>query len=241
MIAMPALRQVQREWLDELAADDPRAIRSRRDLKRVNAWMLQPGIMARLLSAHHAGPPPRRILDLGSGDGTFMLRVAKRLAPRWSNVTVTMLDRQDIVSKATRDGFAAMGWRAEPATGDIFERLEEGGLPNFDVVTANLFLHHFTQGQLRRLLARVAALAPWFIACEPRRGLLPLAASRMLWLIGCNDVSRHDAVVSVEAGFDGRELSELWPEPDRWKLDEHAARLFTHCFIARRADLRPMT
>ena len=94
---MLAARQVQREWLDELPADDPRAVRSRRDLFRVNTWMMQPGIMARALLAHHGPVAPRAILDLGSGDGTFMLRVAALLARRWRNVSVTMLDQQDIV------------------------------------------------------------------------------------------------------------------------------------------------
>jgi hypothetical protein len=56
----------------------------------------------------------------------------------------------------------------------------------------------------------------------------------MLIAIGCNDVSRHDAVVSVRAGFSDRELSELWPADRRWSLHEHAALPFTHCFAARR-------
>ena len=55
--ATPAFRQVQREWLDELSADDPRAIRSRRDLNRVNSWMLQSGIMAHALMQHHNERP----------------------------------------------------------------------------------------------------------------------------------------------------------------------------------------
>jgi hypothetical protein len=32
-------REIERELLDELPADDPRAIRSRRDLRRVHRWM----------------------------------------------------------------------------------------------------------------------------------------------------------------------------------------------------------
>jgi hypothetical protein len=233
---MLAARQVQREWLDELPADDPRAVRSRRDLIRVNTWMMQPGIMARTLLAHHGAATPRAILDLGSGDGSFMLRVAGLLARRWKNVAVTMLDMQDIVSPATRRGFDALGWSSKTITGDLFGALETGRLPGADIVTANLFLHHFSQSQLAPLLARLAPLTPLFVACEPRRAVLPLVASHLLWVIGCNDVTRHDAVLSVEAGFNGRELSATWPEPNQWQLQEHAARLFTHCFVARRRD-----
>ena len=236
---MSAARQVQREWLDDLAADDPRAIRSRRDLIRVNTWMLLPGIMARALLVHHSAMAPRTILDIGSGDGTFMLRVAQLLAPRWSGVSIIMLDQKDIVSKATRDGFAALRWSARTITGDMFELLEGNRLCNFDIVTANLFLHHFMETQLSQLLARLAPLASLFVACEPRRGALPLLASRLLWMIGCNDVSRHDAAISVRAGFVGNELSAFWPERERWELHEGAARLFTHCFVAQRTQKSP--
>jgi hypothetical protein len=236
--ATPASRQVQREWLDELPADDPRALRSRRDLNRVNTWMLQPGIMARALLHHHDGPAPRSILDLGSGDGVFILRVAKILARRWPGVALTMLDRQDIVSEQTRRAFEALGWSASVIKADLPDALDRDNLPRVDIATANLFLHHFTDQQLAPMLSRLARLAPLFVACEPRRAALPHVASHLLWAIGCNDVSRHDAVVSVEAGFTGTELSELWPGSDGWQKHEYAARLFTHCFVARRKPER---
>src|SRR5471030_2624950 len=109
-----ATRSVEREWLDVLPPDDPRAIRSRNDLKRINALMLQGAIMARSLTRTCGSNTPRNLLDLGSGDGTFMLRVARRLAPSWQNVTVTLLDQQNIVSAETLKQFRALRWNAEP-------------------------------------------------------------------------------------------------------------------------------
>ena len=58
-------RVVRPEWLDSLPPDDPRAGRSRRDLRRINAWMQQAGIMAGVL-ASHCRQAPRTILDLGA-------------------------------------------------------------------------------------------------------------------------------------------------------------------------------
>ncbi len=200
-------RCVEPEWLDELPADDPRAIRSRRDLQRVNAWMLQPGIMAQALIKHCAHEKPQVVLELGAGDGTFMLHVAKQLAPFWRNVTVILLDRQSIVSDETRDRFSALRWKVELVTADAFDFLEQAEQGCADVITANLFLHHFPKEQLTRLLTRIAQLTRLFVACEPRRAMMALLASRMLWAIGCNDVSRHDAVVSVRAGFNEQELA----------------------------------
>jgi Methyltransferase domain len=208
---MGLLRSVEPELLDQMAADDPRVVRARRDLKRLNAVILQTGIMVRLLAQHWGDGRPRTILDLGAGDGTFMLSVARRLAARWPGVTATLLDRQNIVSQKTREAFGALGWKVETVAADVFAYLEQIKNSGVDTITTNLFLHHFEPEALARLLALA-----------------------LLWVIGCNEVSLHDAIVSVRAGFSGEELSALWPSRDRFDLNERAARLFTHCFVARR-------
>jgi hypothetical protein len=231
---MSLLRSVEPELLDQMPAADRRAIRARRDLKRLNAVILQAGIMARMLAEHWGHGQPRTMLDLGAGDGTFMLSVARRLAARWPGVTVTLLDRQNIVNQETRRAFVAAGWKVETVAADVFEYLEQIKSPGVDVITANLFLHHFQQDQLARLLALTAQSARLVVACEPRRNKFALRASRLLWAIGCNEVSLHDAIVSVRAGFRGEELTATWPGRDRFDLQEYAARLFTHCFVARR-------
>jgi hypothetical protein len=215
------------ELLDILPANDPRARRSRRDLVRINAVMLQQALMARVLRTL---PRPSVLTDLGSGDGRFMLGVVKKLARHWPAMRVVLVDRQDIVSLDTRAAFAALGWRCESRTGDVFDSLQQvsGG-----IVTANLFLHHFDDAALGRLLALVAARSDGFVACEPRRSAFALAASRMVFALDANDVTRHDAVASVRAGFTGSELSALWPQ-EGWRLAEHAAFPFSHVFTAQR-------
>jgi hypothetical protein len=228
-------RSVEPEILDEMRPDDRRAIRARHDLKRLNAFVLQTGIMAPILARQWAqDATPRRILDLGAGDGTFSLSVARRLAPRWGGVTVTLLDRQSIVAPETRGAFAALGWKAETVAADVLDYLEQVKSAELDVITTNLFLHHFRQEQLARLLGLAAQWARLFVACEPRRNKLSLRASRLSWAIGCQAVALHDAIVSVRAGFAGQELTALWPSRDGWIVQEYPARLFTHCFVARR-------
>jgi hypothetical protein len=230
---MGLLRSVEPELLDRMAADDPRVIRARRDLKRLNAVIMQTGIMVHLLVQHWGQGQPCTILDLGCGDGTFMLSVARRLATRWPGVTVSLLDQQNIVSRQTLEAFTALGWKAQTAAADVFAYLEQIKSPGVDVITTNLFLHHFEPEPLGRLLGLAAQGTQLIVACEPRRNKFALRASRLSWAIGCNEVSLHDAIVSVRAGFSDRELSALWPSRD-WDLDEYPARLFTHCFVARR-------
>jgi hypothetical protein len=86
------------------------------------------------------------------------------------------------------------------------------------------------------LLRAVARQARIFIAIEPHRSERSLLFSRLLWLIGCNRVTRHDALVSVRAGFAGRELSRLWPAGQSWMLQERSAGWFSQLFIAQRRE-----
>ena len=53
-------RLIQPEILDELPADDPRAIQSRRDLQKVNAFMGHAGLVTRAL---RGAPAPRVCLS----------------------------------------------------------------------------------------------------------------------------------------------------------------------------------
>ena len=214
------------EILDFLGPDDPRAIGSRRDLVRINTAMRQSAIMADALAG---APAPRMLADLGGGDGRFLLGVARRLAKRWPGVRAVILDQHDFVSRETRAGFAALGWHCEVLRGDIFEVL-----PRIqpDIVTANLFLHHLDELALARLLAGIAARARTFVACEPRRGRFALLGARLVGMLGANDVTRHDAVVSVRAGFQGNDISSLWPQIGLWHLSENSVLPFTHVFRA---------
>ena len=113
-----------------------------------------------------------------------------------------------------------------------FEDCEVDG--PFDAVIGSSILHHLDEPSLERLFALAAERSHTLAACEPRRSAFALAASRLLWFIGCNDVTRHDAVVSVRAGFRGDELSRLWPRSAGWQLTERTALPFSHLFVARR-------
>jgi hypothetical protein len=221
-------RIVQPEILDTLPPDDPRAIRSRRDLRRVNAWMRNHSIMADALQNSLNGRAAKNISEIGAGDGTFLLQTARKL--NWKNTSATLLDLQKNVSTGTLAEFAKLGWRAEAVVADVFDWPQSSA----EIVLANLFLHHFENGRLAELLRIISRRANLFIALEPRRAPLPLFFSRMLWAIGCNEVTRHDATVSVRAGFSCDELSALWPDKKNWRLTERRAGLFSHLFIAQK-------
>jgi SAM-dependent methyltransferase len=227
-------RLVEAEALDGLAAQDPKALRSRRDLRRVHVAMRSVSILRRAIASLQLKAAPRRILELGAGDGTLLLRLARVLRPRWRDVELTLLDRLDLVTDSTREGFRALGWNVTVSRSDALEWAAWPGA-HYDLCIANLFLHHFETPALTTLLRAVAAAADAFVACEPRRSGLARAGSRLILLLGTNVVTREDAVKSVAAGFTGRELSAAWGEHEGWLTREYSAPPFTHCFAAARS------
>jgi 2-polyprenyl-3-methyl-5-hydroxy-6-metoxy-1,4-benzoquinol methylase len=206
-------RVLEPEVLDFLPCDDPRARRSRADLRRINVLMGNARHIARELDG-----TVRTLLDLGAGDGDFARRIAR------PGVRVTLLDR---LAFPPAPGFT----RVQEDVHRFLERTDQ----RFDAIISNLFLHHLEREALRALLELVAIRTALFIACEPRRSRSALAASRLTWVLGAGAVTRHDARSSVRAGFRGHELSELWPRTaDAWHVCERAAWPFSHLFVARR-------
>jgi Methyltransferase domain len=224
-------RHLQPEILDSLPADDPRAIHSRRDLQRVNVIMGHAAFVTRALRA--VPTPLRVVVELGTGDGTLLLRVAKHLRTRSGRVRAVLVDRQPVVNAETRAAFDALGWHVQVSKADVFEWLRRPEPEMADAMIANLFLHHFDDAELSSLLTQAAWQTRTFIACEPRRSRLALAGASLLRLLGCNQLTVHDGLISVRAGFRNREISAMWPpDGNGWQLSEGRTGLFTHTFVA---------
>ncbi len=231
-------RDVQPEWLDTLPPDDPRARRSRADLRRINWIMGALGTMRSALDAVLRNRIGVNLVELGAGDGSLMARLARDRAARWPDMRVGLLDLQPVVAAETQAVIEQVGWSVEVVRADAFAWLEEAPRRSNEIIIANLFVHHFDSAQIKRLLAAIAARASAFVCCEPRRSRLALLGSRCVAALGCNDVTRHDAVASVHAGFRAQEISEHWPRNSEWIADEAPAGLFLHRFVAQRRDKR---
>jgi hypothetical protein len=231
-------RMVEPELLDTLAPDDPRAIRSRADLRRINRLMGTPSLLGNMLDAMLQDSLPTRLVELGAGDGMLLLRLAQRRARQWPKITLGVLDLQPVVSEETLAGYRELGWHVEVIHSDVFDWLAQPQVEAAPIVLANLFMHHFDGQRLQALLTGIANRAHAFVCLEPRRSGFALLGSRLLGVIGCNDVTRHDAVTSVRAGFNAHDISAQWPNPDAWNLQESAAGLFSHRFLATRKPNR---
>jgi hypothetical protein len=224
-------RRLTLELLDELPPESPEARASRRDLRALNVIMGHRRAWRSWLRREFGSAPPRSIAEIGAGDGAM---VAENLLATFSDgkgATLFLVDRAPCVADSTLLALRDADWDVKVETADVFVWLENA--PPMDAICANLFLHHFDDAALASLFAGASRTTRMFATLEPRRSWLGLAATAALPLIGAHRVTRHDARVSVEAGFRAHELSALWPR-DEWQCEERRALPFSHWFCARR-------
>jgi len=229
-------RIVLPELLDVLPPRDQTALRARRDLRRLNAWMGHPRVMARVLKNSLPGREVRHVVELGAGDGHFLLSVAKRLQVEWPDAQATLVDQLDALDPQTRGDFNRLGWDVSAEIAEASAWLRQAPPTAGVAVVSNLFFHQFQAEQLAELLRLAAQSSRLVVALEPRRAWLPCLCGRLLWMIGCSPVTCHDAHTSVRAGFAGGELTALWPDKNNWELSERSVGQFSHLFVARRKN-----
>lgn len=195
-------RTLTPEILDVLPADDNRAIQSRLDLRRINRLMGNTHWWRHAVGS--AVQLHDRVLEIGAGDASFPLLPGR---------LVDGLDRMPRPPHWPRRA----RWHRLAAQSFT-------GWSDYDVVIGNLVFHHFGSRELRDLGARMAERSRVIAACEPRRARHIHAAFAALaeWA-PISEVTRHDGLASIAAGFRDDELPRaLGLDSHRWtiRIDE---------------------
>jgi ubiquinone/menaquinone biosynthesis C-methylase UbiE len=198
-------RSTEPELLDASQCHPDDVAKSLADLRFVNRWLSARGQLLRAVAPFM--PPGGRLLDVGCGSGDVAAFLQDRLsAPRWKRAQPVRAVGVDLKPAHLRHAphglsrVAADVWR----------------LPfrdaSFDVVTASLFLHHFEDGQLARLLRELARLARRaIVVSDLHRAWLPHTFGRAVFpLVFETKVSVHDGLVSIRRGFRESELREAF-------------------------------
>ncbi len=210
-------RILQAELLDSLPHDHPDALHSRRDLRIINRIMGNGRWFARVLPGllH----PGEVVLELGAGDGTLGQWLAARGLP---------VDGLDLAPRPPAWPAARAWHRADLKT---FR-----GYGSYPVVAGNLIFHQFNEPELADLGAALRRSARTIVACEPLRRRTSQALLAVLGPpLGANAVTRHDARVSVAAGFQGDELPRaLGLRPQDWEIHCNETALGAFRMIATR-------
>jgi hypothetical protein len=194
-------RIVIEEILDSLPEDDPRAIRCRRDLRLVNAVMGNYRWIKRQLRKQ---PDISSWTEIGAGSGE-LAREVKATSIRG----VDFLSRPDCWP-------SQWPWHE----GDLFAFFEsKTSFQKQEGLLANLFLHHFEEDSLRELGAHLNEHFSCLVISEPARFSIFKFLS-LVFFPFVNEVTKHDMVVSIGAGFRQGELPKALGLSRDWKIHE---------------------
>jgi hypothetical protein len=194
-------RTLQAELLDLLPPDHPEALHSRRDLRLINRIMGNHRWMARTLAPLLA--PGEVALEVGAGDGVLGLQLA---------AAGLAVDGLDLWPRPA-------GWPPGRAWQSADLRTF-AGYADYPVVIGNLIFHQLSENELAELGAALRPNARAIVACEPARQRFSQALLAVFGPpLGAAAVTRHDARVSVAAGFQRDELPRaLGLDAGEWNI-----------------------
>jgi hypothetical protein len=208
-------RTLQPELLDSLPHDHPDALHNRRDLRLINLVMGNHRWLKRALPPLLR--PDDKVLEIGAGTGELGVRFARHGVP---------VDGLDLWPRPS-DWPADRTWHRED-----LRRFE--GYARYAAILGNLIFHQFSDAELGQLGEKLRRSARIIVACEPeRRRRWQILYRAFAPLARANHVSRHDAHVSIAAGFRAGELpASLGLEPDRWRLQCSASLIGAYRMVA---------
>ncbi|MGJ8657551.1 MAG: hypothetical protein ACSHX6_13965 [Akkermansiaceae bacterium] len=196
-----AEREVKPEILDSLDPTDPAAIRSRKDLRLINWFMRgESWILEQLESIENLNT----IVELGAGDGHLAIKIKEKF-PDTEVIACDLLNRPAHVPQN-------INWK----TGDL---LKSDCFDENTVVVANLFIHHLDEDALWELSAKISPCRS-IIMAEPHRYWFSKFLGYLLYPV-INRITKHDMMVSIDAGFRFGELAGLLDID--WHWDERAS------------------
>jgi ubiquinone/menaquinone biosynthesis C-methylase UbiE len=198
------------EMLDAGAGTDDDVARSLLDLRRINRLLGGTRVVLDALSSSLTSGSPNKLslLDVGTGSADIPAAVAGWFRARGIESMIVALDLSERNLRVARTQLG-VSVEVQLIQGDSLN------LPfaarSFDFVTASLFLHHFEDADVVRLLAdfgRVAKRA--VIVNDLVRNLVPYYFSRITGpFLASSFLTRNDGPVSVLRGFTADELKEL--------------------------------
>lgn len=204
-------RRLTPELMDDPAADPRELNRALGFLRLINRRF--GGAAAALTVLDRWSNPriarrPLRILDVGTGSADIPLAIVRWARQRAIPVHVTGIDRHQTTLAAARE-YVAGTPEIELIAMDALELADRFNPDEFDVAHAGLFLHHLTDIEVMTVLRAMQRVARIGVIWNDlvRRGVAKVGVA--LATLGAPPMARHDALVSVDAGFTKREAIDL--------------------------------
>jgi ubiquinone/menaquinone biosynthesis C-methylase UbiE len=203
-------RIYEEELLDAGAGSDDDVARNLADLRRINRFLGGTKVIVRALSSiiERDGIKRLSLLDVGTGSADIPTAAARWCASRGVESFVTALDISERNLRVARTRLG-IGPEVQLIRADSLKLPFQDA--SFDFVTASLFLHHFRDDDVVRLIsdfARVARRA--VIINDLTRNLIPYYFARMTGpFLATSFLTRNDGPVSVLRGFTAAEFKDM--------------------------------
>jgi ubiquinone/menaquinone biosynthesis C-methylase UbiE len=203
-------RIYEEEMLDAGEGTDKDVAHSLSDLRRINRFLGGRRVIMRALGSCLEGAHVEKIslLDVGTGSADIPMEVAADCQDRELEAFIAAVDLSERNLRVSR---------ARLNVGEHIHLVQADSLKlpfvsrSFDFVTASLFLHHFRDEDVVRLLSdfgRIARRA--VIVNDLVRNLVPYYFTRIAGpILGWSFLTRNDAPVSVLRGFTTDEMRSL--------------------------------
>lgn len=204
-------RRLSREMMDDVGIDRGDLDRSLRFIRGINRRL--GGTSATLAhlrrwSADWPAGEVVRVLDLGTGSADIPLAIVRWARGRGLRMHVTGIDSHPTTLDLARDQVGDDP-DIELVCADALSLMARYEPGSFDYAHAGMFLHHLDDIELMTALRIMDRLTTrGLIWNDLVRGPVEAVAIRLLTL-GHPAMVRHDAIVSVAAGFTRREVLDL--------------------------------
>ncbi len=153
------------------------------------------------------------MLDLGTGSGDIPLAAVAWARARGIDLRVTGLDLHEATLDLARE-HCKHEERVTLVRGSALDLASTFSAGQFDYVHAALFLHHLREIGVLTVLAGMARVAGVGVVWSDLHRSRFHRVMVNCFLLNANAMVRHDARVSVEAGFTRREVIELAQRTD---------------------------
>jgi 2-polyprenyl-3-methyl-5-hydroxy-6-metoxy-1,4-benzoquinol methylase len=190
-----------------------------RNLRQLNRYFGSHSLVAHFLRRWILPGSELRILDLATGSGDIPRLVVDHARRVGASVAVMAIDQQRSTLEIAR-GLSVNYPEIEFREGDVLACCEEDAL--YDIVLCSLALHHFTEEDAVRLLARCRELSRKFVlVSDLQRGFVATVGVYLLTaLIFRDPMTRTDGRLSAARAFSFAEFRSL-AERAGWKNFGH--------------------
>ncbi len=179
-------------------------------LGRINRWLGGTRVTLNGIKKILNGHPKEQeitILDLGCGGGDILRDVAEFGKKKGYSFKIIGVDANESTleyAKELTHSFQNISFLHCDIFSDEFNRLE------YDLVLTSLFLHHFDDKQLEKLIKGILGKASiGIVVNDLHRHIIAYFLFRLLCLFTTNDMVKEDGLISILKGFKRDELIRI--------------------------------